>query len=109
MQILSQSNKSSSDIKNIKIKIDITKDKKETSKDTAGKVLEYNIYLITKVLIDDILAGDEILNYEITNSISYKVQDRYSKTLMLENESTSNLINKTYQDLLIKLAEAFQK
>tara|TARA_B100000029_G_C17458235_1_gene917519 strand:+ start:730 stop:1221 length:492 start_codon:yes stop_codon:yes gene_type:complete len=109
LQVLSQSNKNSSDIKNIKLRIDITKDKRGTSKDTTGKVLEYNVRLISKVLVNDILTGDEILNYEITDSVSYKVQDRYSETLRIENESTNNLIDKTYQGLLVKLAEAFQK
>ena len=36
-------------------------------------------------------------------SSSYKVQDQYSETKKLEDRSLDDLINKTYQDLLIKL------
>jgi hypothetical protein len=34
------------------------------------------------------------------------VQDQFSETEKSKNKITENLINKTYQDLLIKLSEA---
>ena len=37
---------------------------------------------------------------------SYKVQDQYSETIKLENKATDNLVDETYQDLLIKLSES---
>ena len=41
----------------------------------------------------------------LLSSSSYKVQDQHSETIKLENRTIENLINKTYQDLLIKLSE----
>ena len=38
-------------------------------------------------------------------SIGYKVQDEHSDTLKLENQNIYNLINKTYQDTLIKISQ----
>ena len=38
-------------------------------------------------------------------SSSYKVQDQYSDTKEIENRAIENLINKTHQDLLIKISE----
>ena len=39
-------------------------------------------------------------------SIGYKVQDEHSDTLKLENQNINNLIEKTYQDALIKISQA---
>ena len=39
-------------------------------------------------------------------SISYKVQDEHSDTIKLEDQNIQNLINKTYQDSLIKISQA---
>ena len=40
-----------------------------------------------------------------TETSSYKVQDRYAETLNLENKTLENLVNKTFQDLLIAMSE----
>ena len=48
---------------------------------------------------------DEIINNNFALSSSYKVQAQYSETIKLENKTTENLINQTYQELLIKLTE----
>ena len=47
----------------------------------------------------------EILNESFVFSSSYKVQNQHSETIKLENRSIENLINETYQDLLVKLLE----
>ena len=47
----------------------------------------------------------QILNETFVFSSTYTVQDQYSETIKLENKSLENLINETYEDLLIKLIE----
>ena len=51
------------------------------------------------------MTGNEILHENFSFSSVYKAQDQHSKTIKLENQTTQNLINKTYQDLVIKLSE----
>ena len=102
---LSQSTKNTSEIKNIYILINVSKDKNATAKDGTGKVLAYKINLSTTVTVRDFITNNEILNESLVFSSSYKVQDQHSETIKLENRSVESLINETYQDLLIKLSE----
>ena len=102
---LSKSNKKNTETKNITIIIDTTKNKNATVKDNAGKVLEYKIILINNIIIKDYLTDDAILNQTFSYSSAYKVQDQYSETIKLENKSIEDLINKTYQNLLIKMTK----
>ena len=102
---LSKSNKKNAETKSITIIIDITKNKKATAKDSAGKVLEYRIILSSDIIIKDYLTDDEIVNQTFSYSSTYKGQDQYSETIKLENKSIEDLINKTYEELLIKMSE----
>ena len=100
--------KSNDDIKNSKslnLLIDSSTSKESTSKNSAGKILEYRIAVTIKVEITDSLTENQILNQTFTSSTTYKVQDQYSNTIKLEKKSTENLILKIYQDLLIRLSE----
>ena len=81
------------------------RNKNATAKDSAGKILGYKINLSTTITIKDVMTGNEILNENFSFSSTYKAQDQYSETIKLENQTTQNLINNTYQDLLIKLSE----
>ena len=102
---LSQTTKNTSEVKNIYILINVIKEKKATAKNSAGKILAYKINLSTTVIVKNFTTGNQILNENFTSSSSYKVQDQYSETKKIENRSVENLIDKTYQDLLIKLSE----
>ena len=102
---LSKSNKNNTEIQSITIIIAATKNKNATVKDSTGKVLEYRIILTSNIIIKDYLTDDTILNQTFSYSSSYKVQDQYSETIKLENKSIENLLNKTYQNLLIKMSE----
>ena len=101
---LSQATKKTSETKNIYLLINVSKEKNATAKDSAGKILGYRINLSTTIIIKDVMTGNEILNENFSFSSVYKAQDQYSKTIKLENQTTQNLINNTYQDLLIKLS-----
>ena len=102
---LSKYNESNSASKSIYISIDISKEKKSTAKNSAGKILEYKITLNTQIIIKDFLTNDKILNKNFTSSSSYKVQDQHYETVKLENKTIESLLNKTYQDLLINMSE----
>ena len=102
---LSKSNKNQKEITSVVINIKVLKEKKSTSKDATGKILEYKINLNTTVIVKNYLTNDELLNKNFISSSSYKVQDQYSETIKLENKIIENLINKTYQELLIELSE----
>ena len=101
----SRSNKNQEGITSIFLTINVVKEKNATVKDSAGKILEYKINLNTAVKVKNYLTDDEILDNKFTLSSSYKVQDQYSETIKLENQVIKDLINKTYQELLIKLSE----
>ena len=103
---LSKSNKNNANARSIAVSIDITKDKNATVKDGAGKVLEYRIILINNIIIKDHLTDDDILNQTFSYSSTYKVQDQHSDTIKFENKSIEDLINKTYQNLLIKMSKS---
>ena len=101
----SKSNKNQENITKIYITINVSEEKNATIKDSAGKILEYKINLNTAVMVKNYLTNDKILDSKFSLSSSYKVQDQYSETIKLENKSIANLVNLTYQELLIKLSE----
>ena len=102
---LSKTTKDEQNVRNIDLLIKVSKDKNATSKNSAGKILEYKITLNTKVEIKDFVTDDKILNQTFISSVTYKVQNQYSDTVNLENKSIETLINKTYQEILIKLSQ----
>ena len=91
--------------RSVHITIETIDNKNPTIKNSAGKILEYKVILSTNVILKDFLTSDEILNHNMILSSSYKVQDQYSDTKEIENRTIENLINKTHQDLLIKISE----
>ena len=103
--ILSKSNKDNQNLRNVDLVIKVSKDKNVTVKDSAGKILEYKITLNTDVKITDFVTKDKILDQIFISSLTYKVQNKYSDTVNLENKSIENLLNKTYQELVIRLAQ----
>ena len=102
---ISKSTKDDQNVKHIDLLIKVSKDNNATSKNSAGKILEYKITLNTKVEIKDFVTDNEILDETIISSLTYKVQDQYSDTVNLENRSIETLINNTYQKLLTKLSQ----
>ena len=103
---LSRANKNNDDRRNISILIDVSKTTKATSKNSSGKILEYKVTLNTTIEIKDYLTNDQILNQNFDYTSSYKVQDQHSETVKLENQIVKNLLNNTYQDLIIKMSES---
>ena len=101
----SLSNKDNPDAQSISLSIETDKERKSTVKNSAGKILEYEINLITKIIINNFLTDKRILNKDFNYSISYKVQDEHSETIKLENKNIENLVDKTYQDVLIKISD----
>ena len=102
---LSQTTRNTSEVKNIYILINVLKEKNATVKNSAGKILAYKINLTTNITVNDFITDNQILNESFVFSSSYKVQNQHSETIKLENRSIENLINETYQNLLIKLSE----
>ena len=103
---LSKSTIKKAETKSTTITIDTTKNKTATAKDNAGKVLEYRIIVTSIIIIKDYLTNDDVLNQTFSYSSVYKVQNQYSETIKLENKAVENLINKIYQNLLIRLSES---
>ena len=102
---VSLSSKDNPDVQSISLSIETDKERKPTVKNSAGKILEYQINLNTKIIINNFLTDKKILNKDFNYSISYKVQDEHSETIKLENKNIENLVNKTYEDALIKISE----
>ena len=91
--------------KNIYILINSSQNKNVTAKNSAGKILGYRVSLSTTITAKDLMTGNEILNETFSYSSTYKTQDEFFETKKLENQIIENLIDKTYQDLIIKLSE----
>ena len=105
LQRLSETSKKNQNRKNIDLYIKIEKDKNATAKDSAGQINEYKITLRTIIKANDYLTNRKILNTIYTSSISYKKQNNYSDTVNAEKKAINNLIDKTYQELLIQLTQ----
>ena len=58
---LSRSTETNSEVKNIYILINTSKEKKASAKDSAGKILGYRINLSASIKIKDVITGNEIL------------------------------------------------
>ena len=101
----SKLNKNNENVREIDILIKASQNKKATAKDSAGKILQYKISLNFDIKIKDYLTEDEILNETYSSSFTYKIQNQYSDTLKLEERSINQLVDKTYQQILIKLSE----
>ena len=102
---LFESSNNNADVQSITITIDIQKDKEAGAKDSTGKILEYKIILNSNIVINDYLTNDEILNQDFSYSSTYKVQSLFSDTKESENKSIDDLINQTYQNLLIQISQ----
>ena len=102
---LSKSKKNDQNLRSVNLVIKILKDKNATAKDSAGKILEYKITLNTDIKVTDFITKAEILNQIFISSLTYKVQNKYSDTINLENRIIESLINKTYQELVIRLSQ----
>ena len=102
---LSKSNKNNPEAQSIHVSIKASKEKNATVKDNTGKILEYKVTLNVSVIMKNFLTNNEILNQNFVSFASYKVQDQYSESIKLENITINNLVNKTYQDLLIRISE----
>ena len=102
---LSKSKKNEQNLRSINLVVNVSKVKNATAKDSTGKILEYKITLNTDVKVTDFITGDNILNKVFISSLTYKVQNKYSDTVNLENRTIENLLNKTYQELVIQLAQ----
>ncbi len=101
---LSKSKKVNPNTKNLDLLINVSKAKTATSKDSSGKILEYKINLNTKIKITDFITGKKLLEKNFSSSLNYRIQDQYSATIKLENQTIENLLNKTLQEILIDLS-----
>jgi len=102
---LSKSKKDDQNLRRVDFVIKVSKDKNVTTKDSAGKILQYKITLNTDIKVTDFITKDKILNQIFVSSLTYKVQDKYSDTVDLENRAIEDLLNKTYQELVTRLAQ----
>ena len=102
---LSKKNENDSKIRKIAITISANKNKSATAKDSTGKILGHKIIISGAIEISDYKTKNKILNYVFSESTLYSVQNKYSDTVKSENTNTQNLINKIYQNILIKMSE----
>ena len=108
-KISNRSNKTNDLIKNISINIKVEKNKLATARDSAGNIKEYRITLNTFVMVntvwEDEMNNIELLKNNFVFSQSYKIKDSYSDSIKSENKTTDDLLNQTFQELIIKLSE----
>tara|TARA_B100001559_G_C16343832_1_gene549347 strand:- start:69 stop:563 length:495 start_codon:yes stop_codon:yes gene_type:complete len=106
---LSKNNENNVDAKDFDIIIKTKKIKKSTIKSNTGKILEYEINLITNITIIDSLNKNNLMQFNDNIYSSYRVQDQYSDTLALENKTVENLLSRSYQSFLIQLSDNLLK
>ena len=102
---ISQSSENDQNARSVDFFINVSKDKNASVKNSAGKILEYKITLNSEIKVKDFITDDQILNQTFTFSLTYNVQNQQSDTVKLENRSIEAMIDKTYQELLIKLSQ----
>jgi hypothetical protein len=85
-------------------KINVTKNKEANVKSSSGTILYYKINLNTNIVVKDLGLDEEILDENFNLSSTFKVKDQYSETIKVENKIIQDLINKTYENFIIKLA-----
>lgn len=102
---ISQSSENDQNARSVDFFINVSKDKNASVKNSAGKILEYKITLNSEIKVKDFITDDQILNQTFTFSLTYDVQNQQSDTVKLENRSIEAMIDKTYQELLIKLSQ----
>ena len=102
---LTKPNENNPEARSIAVIIETTKDKSPAVKNSKGNVLEYRITLNSVIIIKDFLTDDKIVNQNFSYSTIYKVQERNFETIKLENKTVENLIDRIYQNLLIKMSE----
>ena len=106
---VSRFNKNNPEAQSIQISLEVKKEQTATVKNNAGKVLEYRVILNTNVTVIDYLTNEDIINHKFSYYSPYIVQEQHSETVKLENKAIDNLINKTYENLLIKISESVSK
>lgn len=94
-------------LQSVTLTIEVSKEKIPTVKNNAGKILEYKINLKTVIVMNDFLTNKEILNQNYNYSASYDAQEQHSETVKLENINTANLVNKTYQNIILKISNIY--
>ena len=102
---ISQSSENDQNARSVNFFINVSKDKNASVKNSAGKILEYKVTLNSEIKVKDFITDDQILNQTFTFSLTYDVQNQQSDTVKLENRSIEAMIDKTYQELLIKLSQ----
>ena len=102
---LSNAKKDKQNVRRVSLLIDTSKNKNATTKNSDGKISEYKITLSTKVKVTDAITNDNILDQKLNYSLNYKVQDQYFDTVKMEKKSIESLIDKTYQEIVIKLLD----
>ena len=105
LQNLSKTTKNNQGATGIILNIKITKEKVATTKDSAGKILEYKINLNFQSNASNYLTNNTLLNKSFTISGTYKVQDQHSETIQIENKLITDLMDRAYEDLVINLSE----
>ena len=102
---ISKSTENDQNARSVGFFINVSKDKNASVKSSTGKILEYKITLNSEIKVKDFITDDQILNQTFTFSLTYNVQNQQSDTVKLENRSIEAMIDKTYQELLIKLSQ----
>ena len=103
---ISQLDKNNPNVRSIRVSITVLIDQVATVKNSAGKILEYKIYLNTDFIANDFLTNQEIVNHSFNYNSSYKVYDQHSETIKMKNKTIDDLINITYENLIIKISES---
>jgi len=101
--------KNNQDAQSVTLSINVLKKKNPTVKDSTGKILEYKINIMTNLIMNDFYNDEELLKHDFNYSSSFEVQDQHSETIKLENINIQNLINKTHQNIIIKISENLNK
>jgi len=74
-------------------------------KDSGGNAVKYKITINSDLRMTDVNNDQVLVSNNSSLSKTYKVLDRLSKTETLENNIISNLIQRTTQELFLKLLQ----
>ena len=92
-------------VKEVSATISASSIKSITSKDAAGKALEYKITMNAGLKITDIFSEQVLINENISLSENFKVQSQIYETERVENKIISNLVDRSSQQFMLRISQ----
>jgi len=87
--------------------VNIKKNKTAASKDTAGKILSYNLEIDLKANVKNYETNKFMFGYSANEDLNFDTKDRIYDTNKLENKISQDLLQKITNNLILRINKYF--